>query len=143
MKLRSGLKLATTILLVVGGTVIGSTSATAITSEGSSATATSAVHPLYVKGTAHAYALSFTTSGEVGHYHCSFSNWAAVRVNWSCSIYDGNGNIVVTHTGHFTGPSFTTSTYSFNDPLTNCYYTYAFAEYNDGSASAGNQSACV
>ena len=146
MKSRSKFRLGAAILVIIAGISAGSTSAAAatLTAHAQEATATaSVVHPLYVAGTAHAYALSFTTSGSTAHYHCSFSGWAAVQVDYSCSVYDSEGSRVAEHTGHFTGPSHTTSTYTFNDPLTNCYYTQATGSYSDGSASASNKSACV
>ncbi len=112
---------------------------------GASATAAPAnaafAHPAYVAGTAHAYKLTFPNNGSTGQFHCSFAGWAGVTVNYTCDIYVGT-SIAASHSGSFTGPSFTSPTYTFTTSGA-CYSTRAVAAYSDGSASASNQTACV
>lgn len=143
MKIRSVLRISAAAALVVAGTVAGATSAvaatesTAINSRIAISKPAVAISPDYTAGKATAYKPVYTPAM---HWHCSFSGWAGVTVDFVCRVQDSSGVALATERGSFTGPSFTTPTYTHTYQVGVTYCTDAIGEYSDGSSSASSLS---
>jgi hypothetical protein len=142
MKIKSFLRISAAVAFVVAGTAAGTGSAVAATGSTAihphSAISESAVvvTPDYTAGTAKAYAPTYTPQM---HWHCSFSGWAGVTVDYDCNVQDTSHVVLAHERGSFTGPSFTTATYTHTFILGVEYCTQAVGAYADGSSSASSR----